>query len=226
MSTENLKENQDLQNQKQVSQRSRIPNVTIINIVLLIGLLVLYALYFFPQRAGQQMTDGTNADAVEAIAEDAFRVAYVNSDSLMSNYKLAITMREQFENEQRRLENDLQQRQRDFQEEVESFQRRIQSGLVSQEEGMQKEQELSLTQQELIQMNDTYANRLRNKEIEMNSELYDSITSFLRRYNEEKDYDYIFGFVQGGGNILFARDQHDITNEVLSGLNQEYDEKN
>lgn len=230
MSTENQNQETVQPNPHPIPKSSRIPNVTVINVVLLIGLLVLYALNFLPAKQDSAAAASSEAKQEisamsDIIAEGAFHIAFVHSDTLMNQYKLATKMRSEFEAEQRRLESDLQRRQQRFQEEVESFQRQAQLGLITRDNAQLKEQELMMQQQELIQLNDTYANRLMAKEMEMNVELYQRITDLLERFNEEMGYDYILGFSPGGG-ILYAREKHDITREILNRLNNEYDTSN
>ncbi len=226
MSTEN---NQGETNQRDkdevvVPERSKIPNITIINVVLLVGILVLYALYFYPAFSSQDANTATDeTEKIEQmIAGEALNIAYVNSDTLMSKYSLAKKMRADFEAEQKRLENDLKNKQTRFQTDVEDFQRQIQQGSIGMEEGQAKEQELMQRQQEIVQLNDTYSNRLMAQEMEMNQDLYKKITDLLDRYNQEKDYDYILGFSPGGG-ILYASKKHDITEDILKRLNDEND---
>lgn len=200
----------------------KVNYTTVINLVLFIGLIILYGLYFFGVRGSGKKEDISNL--AEKVFEGTANIAYISSDSLMAHYELAIKMRQEFEQEQKNLENDLSRRQRNFQSEVEKFQRDIQAGTISIELAQAKEQELMQTQQELYQLNDSFSSRLMQKEMEMNNELLENITEFLSRYNKDFNYDYILGFSRGGG-ILYAKDQHDITIDVLTRLNEEYLEK-
>lgn len=209
---------------------SKLPNVTIINIVLLVGLLVLYALQFMPGRG--EVTDTMPSETIrevgeisDILAEGAFHIAFVKSDSLMSNFALAQKLQSDLEAEQRRLENSLQRRQREFQEEVESFQRQIQLGLINQNNAQIREQELMLKQQELMQLNDTYSAELIRREADMFREVYNRITKVLEDYNKEHGYDYILGYSPGGG-ILYANPRHDVTLEILTRLNKQYEAGN
>lgn len=199
----------------------------IINLVLFIGLIALYAIHFFGQPDEKALDDEKRQEAlVERKIDDAVNtIAYVDSDLLMDDYMLAIKLQADFEAEQRRLENDLERRQRNFQMEVERFQQAIQEGLISIEQAQVQEQELMQKQQDLMQLNETYRDRLSRKEFEMNNELLDQISDFLARYNLDKGYDFILGYAKGGG-ILYAREAHDITREVLEQLNKEYEEAN
>jgi outer membrane protein len=200
----------------------KVSYTTVINLVLFCGLIVLYALYFAGIRGNAAKTQEEQINTLaEKVKEGTANIAFISSERLMENYELAKKMREEFDQEQARLENDLARRQRGFQSEVEKFQRDIQAGSISMDRAQAKEQELMQQQQELYQLNESFSNRLMQKEVEMNAELLEKITEFLTRYNEAHGYDYILGFSRGGG-ILYASQQHDITDDVLEKLNAEY----
>ncbi len=205
-----------------MEKKNNIQKGVIINIVLFLGLIALYALHFLGPRSETQYS-GEHMAGVERKIDEAFHsIAYVDNEILMEDYLLAVKMQADFEAEQLRLENDLDRRQRNFQNEVERFQRDIQRGHVSMEEAQLLEQELMRQQQDLFQLGDTYRDRLARKEFEMNNELLDKIQDFLDRYNHEKGYDFILGYARGGG-ILHANKAYDITAEVLELLNLEYE---
>ncbi len=197
----------------------------IINIVLFVGLVVLYVLQF---RGSGGVADEPARPVVAVEREPGQAgnlIAFVDNEVLMEDYKLAVKMLTDFEAEQRRLENDIDRRQRNFQIEVERFQRDIERGHVTMEQAQVLEQELMRQQQDLYQLSDTYRDRLARTEFEMNSELLDKIRDFLDRYNEGKGYDFILGYAKGGG-ILHANEAHNITDEVLRLLNQEFERDN
>jgi outer membrane protein len=228
MSIENTSNQETTQTvNENVPARSKIANGTIINVVLFLGLIVLYVFNFWPPTKNDAKTPVTEElnELSQIIDDGSFNIAYVDSDSLMARYTLAAKLREELEAEQRRLENDLQRKQLSFQEDVESFQRQIQLGMITAENGQVKEQELMQRQQDLIQLNDTYTNQLMMRELEMNTELYGKITDILERYNQDMNYDYILGFTPGGG-ILYANKKHNITEEIVSRLNKEQDASN
>jgi len=200
----------------------KINALTYINILLFCGMVTLYALHFAGvgfagRKPTNQQQAGTEIPGIDASA----RIAYIDSELLMENYELAKKLRADFEAERTRMENDLSRRQRNFQAEVEQFQRDVQSGRANLELAQAKEQELMQKQQELIQLNETFTNRLMQKEVEMNRELHNKLSEFLKRYNVEHGFDYILGFSPGGG-ILYANTQLEITDDVLIKLNAEY----
>ncbi len=195
---------------------------TLFNLLMLLGLIVLYVLYFTCIGNNRESRDMVRT--VERLSENVSSIAYVNSEVLMEGYELAIRMRADFDAEQKRMENDLTRRQRTFQSDVERFQRNISTGTISVDQAQIREQELMQMQQELMQLTDTYREQLAMKEFEMNRELLESIADFLSRYNRETGHDYILAYTMGGG-ILYADPLHDITSAVLERLNQEFRSK-
>lgn len=195
---------------------------SILPIVALIGLLGLYLLHFTGIGKGViNLGQGQQAAEDQQAVEAGLKIAYINSATLMQDYELAIQLRTDFEAERTRLTNEMSRRQRSFQNEVERFQREVQSGAISSSSAQAREQELMQQQQELVQLNETYTNRLMQKEMDMNQELLDAINEFLIRFNAERNFDYVLGMAEGGG-ILFASEKHNITTEVLTKLNEEY----
>jgi outer membrane protein len=206
---------------KSAGKSGKIPFSTIVNLLLFIGLIVIYALFFLQRGEESDQQQDQLLEIRERISEAGAAIAYISSDRLMDEYDLAKKMREEFDGEQRRLENDLERRQRTFQTEVERFQQNIQSGTISMDQAQIREQELMQMQQELLQSTDTYRERLAVKEFEMNLELLEKISDFLERFNTEAGYDFILNYSRGGG-ILYAHPVHDITTEVIEKLNSEY----
>lgn len=215
---------------KKETPGKNFPVITIVNILLFLGLVVLYLLNIFPLGTSSQPEDAserlTNTQVVDSLASEMekLNIAFVNSDTLLSNFGFAEQMMNELQREQRRLENDMQQRQTNFQQEAEQFYRDVQSGAMNPTQAQAKEQELMAKQQELVQLNDTYSNQLISREVEINTEIYNRLTRLLEEMNDELGFDYILGFSPGGG-ILYASDKHDITQKVLQRLN-ETDETN
>lgn len=197
---------------------------TVINVVLFVGLIVLYVLNFAP--LGQHSRQANKIAGIDSLQTGAgLRIAFVNSDSLMEHYLLAQNMRNELEAERNRMENDFQRRERNFQTELEAFQRQIQANTITMENAQRKEQELMALREELVRLNEQYTATLMNKELELNRDLYGRISSFLELFSKEEGYDYILGFA-GGGGILYASQRHDITQTVIERLNSELEEGN
>ncbi|MBN1199564.1 MAG: OmpH family outer membrane protein, partial [Bacteroidales bacterium] len=76
-------------------------------------------------------------------------------------------------------------------------------------------------QQALMEKKDRYTQQVAEQEFKMNTQLLDTVNSFLTRFNQQYGYDYILAY-RSAGEILIASDKLDITQQVLELLNQEY----
>lgn len=190
------------------------------NVILFLSVIVLFVLFFTrnsSSTAGHQAS-GINPETGEVMPAN---LAFVRSDSLMKNYELAIKMRNDLEEKQKKMEAEFSSKQRAFQSEVESFQRSINAGTISIEQAEKKEKELMQRQQDLMELNQTLSSRLAQQEFDLNVELLDSISNFLERYNRDYGFDFILGYTKGG-QILYASGQKDITSDVIKKLNESY----
>ncbi len=128
------------------------------------------------------------------------------------------------DNEEKKMENELVRLQGRFEEDAAYLQQQVQQGTISEESAQTIYAKLMKEQERLYGLREQYHAELREKDINLNQVLLDSITNFLHRFNSGRKYDYILGFSAGGG-ILYAQDTFNITPSVLSGLNNEYDKK-
>ena len=55
-------------------------------------------------------------------------------------------------------------------------------------------------------------------------ELLKKVNHYLKEYGKSKQYDFILG-ANESGSIVYATPAKDLTNDVLAGLNQQYDQQ-
>jgi outer membrane protein len=101
------------------------------------------------------------------------------------------------------------------------YQNKVQKGLVTRREAAELEQQLMGEQQSLLQLRDQLTLQLQEEEQVSNRKLINAIMEYLKEYNSELNYQFIFSN-SFGDNVLFANDQLDITYTVLPGLNEKY----
>lgn len=149
------------------------------------------------------------------------RIVYVNTDTLLNNYELYKDVVNEFQNKQFALENELKKKSESFQNEVALFQRRIQAGGMTQQQGETTQQQLQKKEQDILLYRDNAAGALAEDQAKQTDEILTNIQAYLEKYNEDDRYDMVIGFSKGGG-VLYAKNNLEITNEVLEGLNKEY----
>lgn len=165
----------------------------------------------------------------EPIAETPVKVAtgsnlkigFVELDSLMSQYKFCkdytLLLTKRGEN----IASTLEGKEKAFQQAVANFQRKLQEGaFTSQEEAENAQAGLRKQEMEYMQLRERLTMQLNKEQQAYTNEMRDSIQSFLNEYNKTKGFDYIIS--KAGDNILLAKKTHDITNDVVAGLNKRY----
>jgi outer membrane protein len=196
------------------------PLLLALNIVMLVGLVVLYILHF----TGSGKSGNSIGGAIAKASKGNISVAFVNNDSILSNYDLVKKMRADLEAKGRRLEGEVASKQQAFEKDAAYFQEQVAKKSISEQSAQEIYGELQQNQKAIYDLRDRYAAELQQSEMDMNVALIDSVMNFLKRYNDKYKFDYILGFTKGG-NILFANDTLDVTGDVIKELNIAYKEK-
>ena len=146
-------------------------------------------------------------------------IVYVNSDSLLDQYEFYKNERSKFESAQKGIKNELQSQGEKLQGEVDLYQKQA-IGMTDMERA-QKEEQLTMKQQQLMQRKEELLSKLDEEQSKSSEELYSRLNQYLKKFNKNRNYNFVLGFQKGGG-ILFANDSLNITNDVVEGLNKEY----
>lgn len=172
---------------------------------------------------------GETAAAAPVATETAttgLRIAYINVDSLLVNYNYAKDMNEALLRKQENSRLKINEKGKALEREVADFQNKIKNNaFLSEQRAQQEANRLQKQEAELQELSQRMTNELMIEQQQMNAQLNDSIHKFLKEYNAEKQYEFIFSNTMGD-NILIANPKYDITNEVLTELNKRYQPKN
>lgn len=164
------------------------------------------------------------AAAATSETTTGLKVAYVEVDSLMTQYQFCkdynLLLNQKGENAQ----NTLAQKQRALQGHAAALQKKYENnGFTTRDELERAQNQLAREQQDLAELEQCLMSELANEQAQLTMELRDSIQAFLKTYNKAHRYDYIFS--RQGDNILLANKKLDITKEVVAGLNKRYKAK-
>ncbi|OQC45495.1 MAG: Outer membrane protein (OmpH-like) [Bacteroidetes bacterium ADurb.Bin028] len=149
-------------------------------------------------------------------------VAYVNLDTLLLQYKYSIKLNEDLLTEQAKAKANLESRMRAFEKKYNDFAEKMRLGSFLSQQSMESQQnELLQEQANIQQLEQDLTEKLMMKQADLNAELLDSVSNFIKEFNNGR-YVLILGSVTGGG-ILYAEPDMDITNEVVTQLNERYE---
>lgn len=158
---------------------------------------------------------------VAAQSESGVKIAYVDVDSLMSQYKFAKDYTMILQKKGNNARNTLNQKGQQLQTAAANFQQKLQNnGFTSREQAESQQAAIQRQQQSLQELQERLAQELDSETAKYNEALRDSLNHFLTEYNKIKKYDIILS--KAGDNILYASKAYDITQEVVNGLNKRY----
>ena len=158
----------------------------------------------------------TSLDSVQGI-----KIAYVEYDSLMAKYNLAIDLNKEMMRKESNISNTLEQKALSLQEEQAEFTRKAQNNIFATQERAQSEYERLLKkEQDIVQLQQTLATEYEREVLDCHRRLRDSVNNYIKIYNTTKGYDYILTKI--GDNILYANKALDITQDIIDGLKSRY----
>lgn len=146
-------------------------------------------------------------------------IAYVNNQRILAGYDGLKQSKAMYDKKMENWQANLDTLSKEFKAEIASYQTEAKK-MTSKEKSL-KEELLRKKEQDLVNYKSALEQKAREEEAEMTSGVINQVNSFITQYGKDKGYDYILG-VTDNGNILFAKEGDDITEEVLAYLNDKY----
>ena len=169
---------------------------------------------------GNKAEETVEAEATQETSKE-LKIAYVEIDTLMSQYQFCKDYTELANVEGENIQRTLTGKQRTLEQHAAAMQKKYESnGFTSQEELTRAQQSLQTEQQALQELSERLQASFMEEQAKYNEEMRDSIQQFLKQYNKAKKYDFIMA--KAGDNMLLANPKYDITAEVVKGLNKRY----
>lgn len=164
-----------------------------------------------------------SADEQPAASQNApaeLKIAYVEVDSIMSQYQFCKDNKAVLTKKGQNIEATLQQKQEALQAAANNFQQKIQQNAYTREQAEAIQAGLQKQSAELQSLQQRLQAEFATEQDNFNKALHDSINHYLVKYNKDKKYSIIFS--KSGDNLLYADKAYDVTNEVIAGLNKSY----
>jgi outer membrane protein len=200
-----------------------------LNVVLIIAVAILYYMQFSEAKPAEDLetSEETEIEQVEeepvVVEKIESKIGYLNVDTLQENYQLYSELINKLKARERKYEKELSTKSAAFEKKVMEFQKNAPN--MTQFEGQTKQKELAEEEQKLYKMRDDFALKFQNEEAKLNDEFQKNVKDFIKKYNEESNYNLIIGASQLGNVVLDYNAGIDITKDIVDGLNKQYDEK-
>jgi outer membrane protein len=178
----------------------------------------------FAQCANNQANQVAPAATPATTAEAALKIAYVDVDSLLNNYKFSVKLRNDMLRKGENMRMTLSEKGKALEADMNDFRRKVENNVYATRQRAEEEQARILkSQEELARLEQRLVNELSAEDQKNNLALRDSINNFLKEHNKTKGYDLILSKM--ADNILLGNESLNITKEVIDGLNSRYKEE-
>jgi outer membrane protein len=191
-----------------------------LNIILFVLVFVLYIDRFAITKSGNN-----SSGQISGAAKATGGIVFINMDSLLNSYDLYNDLRTQFLQKQKQHETNLNSKAKAYERKAMEFQNKVDKQLITQRDAQQVQQSLMAEQQGLMQLKDQLTGELAQDEQSMNKQIYENISNFLKDYNKTHNYKLIISN-SVGGVLLYGDKSLNITDTVLTVLNQRYNSSN
>lgn len=189
-------------------------NSIIVNIVLALAVAALYVIYFTGINKGR-----SSQPDVIAGANKPLTIAYVKMDSMLFTYELAKKLNADFSEKKEAYRKEYTDKRIKFERDAAAFQEKVQrGGFLTEDRARQEQERLMGAQEEIKKLDYELTQKLSEMQGQINQQIVDSISSFLKSYNEVKKYDVILN----SSSMLEGSAKYNITKEVTKGLNDRY----
>ncbi|MDO5759955.1 MAG: OmpH family outer membrane protein [Bacteroidota bacterium] len=192
----------------------------ILAIVLSVIAIVFSAISLF---GGKEETALDNKKNAKTIQSGDLRIAYVDTDTILAKYDMAVEMQKSLEEKQKQAENSFKQQQASLEKDYKDYMTNGDKLTLTQQKA--KEQELQQRMQNLQQMPTKLQSDLQQEQMTQNKKLLDAVYAFIKDYNAKHDkYNIILSKSYVSSPTLYMDEGMDITDEIVKGLNEEYKE--
>jgi outer membrane protein len=199
-----------------------------LNAILLIAVAVLFWFHFKDHKAASAPTKQIN------FGDKNMRIAFVDIARMDSSYKFITdkrgelnqkeeAMRRELMNDERNLTIAQQKLQQDAAELENDSKISMTDKYNKQKELQARYEKFQMDYEKYSQRKDGLEKKLNDDMARFTSEMMDNLFNNIKKYNADQKYDYILAKQQQGG-ILAANDSLDITDDILTMLNEAYKE--
>ncbi len=187
----------------------------ILNVVLLLAVAFLYYAKFSDSTDSDNTIAGENNSGTKNLT-----IAYINSDTLFARYKYYEEVGKVLDEKRLKLQQEYTRRAEGLQRQIDDYQRTVTNLTIAQARAV--EEDLGSKTQNLRQYQEAITQELLKKEAEITQELYNKIATYLKTYGDSNNLQIVLTYSQGS-NVLYANESLDITQQVIEGLNLQYD---
>lgn len=185
----------------------------VLNLLLVVAVAVLFYLYFSKPKAA------TPAPVTSA-AKDTHSgaIAFFEMDSLEASFSMVKDVKAELSKREESVNNELRRMEQNYKNKAQQYQN--QAPTMSQVQSEMATRDMMQLQQSLQARKQTLDNEFQDYYMRRMKEVKTKIEDYLKQYNKERGYSYIFAYDPG---LFYYKDSvHNITADLIKGLNAGY----
>jgi outer membrane protein len=189
----------------------------VINVILILAVAGLYYLHFSCKKSCKTKPDNCS---IKRTFKDSgsSKIAYIDLDSLNEKIAYIRDNRKSLEAEQRSIESEWEAGYQNLEKQKNTFLQHAKTATQSETEAFQNK--FIEDQQQIDSKKQMLTQKLNEKSYKFMDDLQKKLKDFLADFNKDQKFDFIFSVGSGLDYILYRDSTLDITNEVISGLNE------
>lgn len=146
-------------------------------------------------------------------------LVYVDVNKLLEGYSRTKIVRADFEKKAKLLRSNVDSLVVDWQKELKQYEK--ERARYTRKELALKQELLGNKQQQINNYQQAIQKQIQDEDKKATQTVINDINDYVKEYGKKKGYRIIFG-ANSSGNIMYADEATDLTNEILEGLNTEF----
>jgi outer membrane protein len=192
--------------------------ILILNVVLLVLVGVLFYLHFSSKNPST--TKAANNQNATATAKD-FRIAYFEMDSVENSFQMVKDVKAELTRKEEAIGTELERLEKTYRNKIAQYQ--AQGANMTQVQSEMAQRDVMQMQQSMQSRRQSLEQEYQDLQMRKLKDVKTKIEDFLKQYNADKGYTYIFAYEPG---IFYYKDTtYNITGDLIKGLNQLYTKK-
>jgi outer membrane protein len=155
--------------------------------------------------------------------ENTLKIGYYNVDSLNEQYKLVKDVSNEIEQKIKKMSAGFESEVKSFEKWATDMEKKMKEGLLLSSEEKKFMEQFQKRQMELGQKEQKLSLDVQEMQGDNFLKATNRVNDFVKRYAQENGFDMIFQY-QIGGQITYINEAFDVTKDIISGLNKEYDD--
>lgn len=146
-------------------------------------------------------------------------IVYVDSIRLMNKYKGIDEVKNEMKRKAQILNTNLDTLKSELNSKISEYE--LSKYKMTSKEKRLMEELLSTKEDQIINYQQVVSEKIQKENTDLLNKVQSRVNEFIKRYGEQNGYTIIMAATQYG-NIVYAQNEIDITDEVIDGLNREY----